>query len=86
MKKNQVSHRFSSSEMKDLVFWAFIVFCVMILGFCLIGCNPVEHLNDQLEMEDDHLVEEVVEEVIDAAAIHYIGFDPNVELTPRSPE
>ncbi len=70
----------------DTVFFGFIAICVVIVIGCLLGCYPMQHINDHFEIEDDHPLEDLTEDLIDAAAIHYFGVDPDVELTPRTSE
>lgn len=60
------------------------LFTLLIVGLllCMSSCNktPVEHINDYLEIEDDHFAEEVAE----WGAEQQTGID--IDLSPRSPE
>ena len=55
---------------------------LLIVGILVFGCvrSPVEHLNDQVGLEDDNIFEEAMEFVIE----NQLGID--IDLTPENPE
>lgn len=66
--------------MREICFFALILFCAALLALCLISCNPVEQAYDHYNIPDDNFVEEIVESAIE----YKTGVD--LDLTPRSHE
>lgn len=68
---------FTKKDIVMTVFAALLIVCVFVFG-C--GRSPVEHLNDQAGLEDDHILEELAEIIIE----DQIGIE--IDLTPGSDE
>lgn len=66
--------------MREVIFFAILLFAASLLALCVIGCNPVEALYDRYHIQDDN----VVEEMIEAGVKYETGVD--IDLTPRSEE
>jgi hypothetical protein len=75
-KKNPSIHKVG----REMVFFGIIILLIVIVGMTLISCNPIESFNDWIGLKDDHIAEEILEEVIE----HQTGVE--VDLTERSPE
>ncbi len=73
-------------NVKDYIFWCFMVVCCAILALCLFGCYPMIHINKKLGLPNDHLGEQILEGVADKMIEDYTGFDPDIELTPEHAE
>ena len=65
---------------KDILMGAFAL--LLFLGAVFYGCgiSPVERLNEEIGLEDDHIFEELAESLIE----YHMGI--RIDLTPSSRE
>ena len=67
-------------DYKDVMFWCFMVLCIITLTLCLTSCSPMSKVNNQFGLPEDNWIEETIE--YGAEKI----FNVKVDLTGDSPE
>lgn len=63
-----------------------VVFSFVALTTLTTQCTSCSYINEKVGLPDDNPIEEALEEAIDAVVVYELGVNPNIDLTPSSPE
>ena len=63
-----------------------LIFAFAALTTVTTQCTSCSYINEKVGLPDDNPIEEAVEDVIDAVVVYELGVNPNIDLTPSTPE
>lgn len=62
--------------------WMALSACALFMATVLGFCQACSQVNRAVGLQDDHPIEQALEEMIDAAVEKGLGVDPDIDLTP----